>query len=222
MSELTQSLTWYKQSAFRWSGGDGPVVYLDPWGIDEGEPEADMIFITHGHYDHFDLGDIGRIRKADTRFVAPPRVADQLEGNVTTVHPGDALEVGGVKVQAVPSYNILDERLDFHPKGDGNVGYLIELEGRALYHAGDTDHVEELNAIETDIALIPAGGIFTMTAPEAAGFAKAIRPKVAVPMHYGFVCGHPRDGEVFKQECAPEIDVDVFTPRRPWGEGPQD
>lgn len=222
MKEIIQALTWFKQSAFRWQapGNDGPVVYLDPWGIDAGEVPADLVLITHGHYDHFDPEDIHRIRKDSTRFVAPPDVAAEIAGQVTAVEAGDQVEVAGVKIQAVPAYNVLEERLDFHPRGSGGVGYLLELGGKAFYHAGDTDHLDELNSISTDVALLPVGGTFTMTAPEATGLAKAIRPKLAIPMHYGFICGHERDGEVFKQECAPDVEVAVFTPRRPWGEGP--
>ncbi len=218
---MLEGLTWYKQSAFRWQTRHGPTVYVDPWGVPDGAPPADVIFITHAHYDHLSLEDIHRIRAEGTKLFAPSDVATELSGDVTPVAPGDAFDVSGIGVQAVPAYNRLEERLDYHPKANGWVGYVFTTPETSYYHAGDTDHLEELNAVRADVALVPIGGTFTMSPPEAAGLVKLIRPKVAVPMHYGFVVGDRRDAEVFVQEAAP-VRVETLEPQRPWGEGASD
>ena len=113
--------------------------------------------------------------------------------------------------------NQLQERLDFHPRDNKWVGYLFTTGGGSVYHAGDTDHVEELNGVRAELAFVPVGGTFTMTPPEAAGLVQAIEPEIAVPIHYGFVVGEQRDGEVFEQEAAP-ITVRRLEPERSWGE----
>jgi L-ascorbate metabolism protein UlaG (beta-lactamase superfamily) len=211
---MLERFTWLKNSAFRWDG-EGMVVYIDPWGTRDDDPPADVVFVTHGHYDHFDRDDIARIRKDGTKFVAPPDVADELTGEVTTVSPGDALEVAGVRIQTVPAYNLSEERLDFHPERNRWVGYILTLGGTTYYHAGDTDHTPELDQVRADVAFLPAGGHFTMDPVEAAGAARSIAPQVAVPMHFGFVSGSAQDGETFRREAEP-LKVEVFTPVNPF------
>ncbi len=218
---MLEGFTWYKQAAFKWETGHGPTVYLDPWGIPDDAPPADAIFITHAHFDHLSPQDIHRIHAEGTKLFAPADVAAELAGDVTPVAPGDAFEVLGIGVQAVPAYNVLEERLDFHPKANRWVGYVFTTPGGTYYHAGDTDHVEELNEVRADVAFVPIGGTFTMSPPEAAGLVKVIGPKVAVPMHYGFVVGDRRDADVFAQEAAP-VRVETLEPQRPWGEGASD
>jgi len=194
---MLERFTWYKQSAFRWQG-DGPVVYIDPWGVLPEDPPADAIFITHAHFDHFQPEEIAKVRRAGTRIVAPADVARELSGEVTPVGPGDTLEVAGVKVRAVP--------------------YVLELGVRAYYHAGDTDHAPELDEVTADVAFLPIGGTYTMDAREAAGLARSISPQVAVPMHFGFVVGTPADAERFRREADP-VRVEVLTPQHPFERG---
>ncbi|HEY3024061.1 MAG TPA: MBL fold metallo-hydrolase, partial [Actinomycetota bacterium] len=131
------------------------------------------------------------------------------------VGPGDSIEVSGIRVQAVPAYNVHPDRLDKHPKANRWVGYILELDGKAYYHAGDTDHVPELDEVRTDVAFLPIGGTFTMEPAEAAGLAKSISPQIAVPMHYGFVVGSPKDAETFRREAEP-VTVEVLTPVNPF------
>jgi L-ascorbate metabolism protein UlaG (beta-lactamase superfamily) len=216
---MLERFTWFMQSAFRWAG-DGQTVYIDPWGLpDEAEP-ADVIFITHAHSDHLSPADINRIQsEGRTKLFAPPDVAAELSGDVTAVAPGDSILVNGIKVQAVPAYNVLEERLGMHPKSNNWVGYILDLGGITYYHAGDTDHAEELNSIKADVTFLPVGGTYTMTSPEAAGMAKALAPRLAVPMHYGFVVGSESDGDLFRQECAPDVKVELLQPVNPWGQG---
>jgi L-ascorbate metabolism protein UlaG (beta-lactamase superfamily) len=211
---MIERFTWFKQSAYRWDG-DGATVYIDPWGVPEGAPEADVIFITHAHDDHFQPEEIQRLTKKDTQIVAPRDIADELSGNVQPVAPGDTVEAGGIKGQAVPAYNIAEERLEMHPKENGWVGYLLQLGDTTYYHAGDTDHLTDLETISPQVAFVPVGGTFTMDASEAAGLVRIMSPQLAVPMHYGFVVGSPADAEQFREEADP-VRVEILKPQVPF------
>ena len=204
---------WFRQSAYLYRG-DGLTVYIDPWGVTT-EDKADVLFITHAHSDHFSLDDIEKVRKRETKIFAPADVARELSGNVTPVKPGDSIDAGVLKAQAVPAYNTAEERLENHPKKNNWVGYVITLGGTVYYHAGDTDHAPELSEVRADVAFLPIGGTYTMEAPEAAEMAKAIRPQLAVPMHYGFVVGTPSDAERFAKEADP-VKVQILEPTNPF------
>jgi L-ascorbate metabolism protein UlaG (beta-lactamase superfamily) len=211
---VLERFTWFRQSAYRWSDGER-VVYIDPWGVDQDSPPADLILITHAHHDHFQPDEIERLRTDGTRLVAPRDIGELLPGDITPIAPGDSLEAAGVRIQAVPAYNIVEERLDKHPKENGWVGYVLGLGDHTYYHAGDTDHLPELESITTDVAFLPIGGTFTMDAPQAAGLARAMSPRVAVPMHYGFVVGSASDADTFRTEAAP-VEVQTLTPTNPF------
>ncbi len=213
---MLERFTWYRQSAYRWRDDD-VTVYLDPWSIRDPDP-ADAVFITHAHFDHFDKDDIAKIESDSTKIVAPRDVADELSGDVHPVRPGDSGEVGGVKFTAVPAYNIVEGREGNHPKANNWVGYILALGGNSYFHAGDTDHVPELNEVRANVAFLPIGAAgFTMDASEAAGLAKRITPDVAVPMHYGFVegCADWRGAEQFAKEADP-IRVELLKPENPF------
>jgi L-ascorbate metabolism protein UlaG (beta-lactamase superfamily) len=207
---MLERFTWFRQSAYRWDG-DGLTLYIDPWQA-EGGP-ADVILITHAHEDHYQPQEIERLRRDGTAIVAPRDIAAELRGDVTPVAPGDSLEVSGVRIQAVPAYNIAEERLEMHPKSNNWVGYLITLDGRTYYHAGDTDHLPELESVRANVTFLPIGGTYTMDADEAGGLARAIGPELAVPMHYGFVVGSPTDAERFAKAAAP-VPVRTLEPVR--------
>ncbi|HET9724804.1 MAG TPA: MBL fold metallo-hydrolase [Actinomycetota bacterium] len=210
---MLQDLTWFRQAAFRWEG-QGPVVYIDPWGITDPVP-ADVILITHAHHDHFQPREIDRLRTPTTKLVAPKDVAAGLSGDVTPVAPGEVHEVGGLRFETVPAYNIAEERLDMHPQRNGWVGYLFEYAGRRFYHGGDTDALPELEPIATDVALVPIGGTYTMDAEEAADFVRAMEPGLAVPMHYGYVVCSPSRADVFRKLAAP-VPVQILDPTNPF------
>ena len=171
---MLDGFTWYKQSAYRWKG-EKLVLYIDSWGLSGDLPPADLILITHAHGDHYSKDDIARVKSSKTVFVAPVDIAKELSGNVKPVKPGDKIEAAGVKIEAVPAYNIHPDRLEAHPKKNNWVGYVLQLAGRTYYHAGDTDHLPELERIRTDVAFLPIGdGGYVMTVEEAAALAKAL------------------------------------------------
>ena len=210
---MLENITWYKQSAIRWKN-ERLVVYIDPWGLTGDVPPADLVLITHAHGDHYSNDDIKRVTAAKTAFVAPADVAKELSGNVKPVKPGERLDAAGVKLETVPAYNIDPARLAAHPKTNNWVGYLITLGGVTYYHAGDTDHLPELEKLKTDVAFVPIGdGGFVMTVDEAAALVKAMKPKLAVPMHYGFYpgVGVPADGERFRK-AASGVEVKIMKP----------
>jgi L-ascorbate metabolism protein UlaG (beta-lactamase superfamily) len=171
------------QSSFRIKGG-GLVVYIDPHRVSGGE-KADLILISHEHFDHLDPSAIATIQKEDTVIVANAPCARRLQdkGNVVSIEEGQSVTEKGVEIRAVPGYN------SFHPRGF-NIGFLFALEGKRIYHAGDTDRVPEMAELGTvDIALIPIGGTYTMDEPQAAEAVTAIKPKTVIPMHYGYATG---------------------------------
>lgn len=207
--------TWFRQSAFRWSDGERSI-YIDPWGTTPDDPPADLILITHAHFDHFQSEEIARLRKGGTKLAAPPDVARELSGDVTTVAPGESYRVADVAFTTVPAYNVVEHRLEAHPKDKHWVGYVIELDDRTYYHAGDTDHLSELDDVRADVTFVPiGGGPFTMDPAEAAALVRTIKPSVAVPMHFGFVVGSPDDGDRFREAAAP-VAVEVLIPRDPY------
>jgi L-ascorbate metabolism protein UlaG (beta-lactamase superfamily) len=203
-------VTWFRQASVRWRDEER-TVYFDPWGTGDDPEPADLILITHAHFDHFQPGEIEKLRRAGTEVVAPHDVASELGGNVTPVRPGETHELAGVHLATVPAYNSREEALGFHPRENDWVGYIVELGGTSYYHAGDTDDLPELREIRADVAFLPIGGRFTMDWRAAAGLAKAIAPSVAVPIHYGFVICSPSDGVRFRDAAAP-VPVELLAP----------
>ncbi|HET7236826.1 MAG TPA: MBL fold metallo-hydrolase [Actinomycetota bacterium] len=211
---MLERITWFRQAAIRYAG-EGLTLYIDPWGTTPDDPPADLILLTHAHYDHVQPREIQRLSGPGTKIVAPRDVARELSGDVTPVAPGQSHEVAGVRFETVPAYNIAEERLDMHPKTNNWVGYVIELDGRRYYHGGDTDALPELEGLRTDVAMVPIGGTYTMDYREAAGLVKAMEPKLAVPIHFGFVVCSPSHGALFKREAAP-VPVEMLPPVNPF------
>jgi L-ascorbate metabolism protein UlaG (beta-lactamase superfamily) len=211
---MLERFTWYRQSAFQWRD-DERTIYIDPWGTPPDALLADIIFITHAHFDHFRPDEIERLSTAATVVVAPHDVAPELPGTVVRVAPDETHEIAGVPVETVPAYNTRPEAQGFHPRANRWVGYILELEGRRYYHAGDTDAAPELADVRADVAMLPVGGHFTMDVEEAAELARSIEPRLAVPMHFGFAIGSSSDGDRFAVQAAP-VPVVVLTPRDPF------
>ena len=189
---------------------DKLTLYVDPFRI-EGEPhDADLILFTHPHYDHFSPEDFRKLAREDTLFVCP--LSMKAEALAAGIRPErlnplvaeENLGVLGIEIEAVPAYNI---GKDFHPKEKGWLGYVLEIGPHMIYVAGDTDAVEEARAVSCDIALVPIGGTYTMTAEEAAQLVNTIRPHTVIPTHYGCIVGSLDDARRFIRRLDRSIEV---------------
>ena len=189
---MLDKLHWLGHDTFRIDGP--PVVYIDPYQIADGLPPADLILITHDHFDHLSPADVARIHRPATKVVAPKEVEGKLPGPIVVIAVGESKTVAGVTVKAVPAYNT-DK--SYHPKKDGKVGYVFTVSGVTYYHAGDTDVIPEMTGMAPDVALLPVSGTYVMTADEAVKAAREIKPKFAVPMHYGSIVGSDADAKKF-------------------------
>lgn len=201
---MAENIFWLGHDSFRLGGEK--VVYIDPWKLAPGAVKADLILVTHDHYDHLSKDDIARLSKSDTVVVGPPAVASKLGGKVVVAKAGDKLTAAGISIEVLPAYN---PKKQFHPKSAGYVGYIITLNHRRIYHAGDTDLIPEMAHIQVDIALLPVSGTYVMTAAEAAEAANTIKPALAIPMHYGDpdVVGTRRDAEEFKRLAQVPVEI---------------
>ena len=196
-------LSWLGHDGFRIR--NGKVLYIDPFKIEGGGPKADILLISHEHFDHCNVDDLKKIVTPNTVIVAHSQSRTELgkvkAKEIKIVKPGDQINIDEVTVEAVPAYNLNKFREPgkvFHPKEDGKVGFILTVNGVRIYHAGDTDHIPEMKSIHTDIALLPVSGTYVMTAREAAEAAGDINPKLAIPMHYGAIVGDASDAETFK------------------------
>jgi L-ascorbate metabolism protein UlaG (beta-lactamase superfamily) len=200
----TTNIHWYGQSAFRIED-EHKQIYFDPWKMPKGLPKADIIFVTHSHFDHYSQEDIDKLSHQGTIIVAPSDVAIKNDKRAKAVAPGDKFEIYGLNVWVVPAYNV---NKSFHPRSKRWVGYVIELsEGTKIYHAGDSDRIPEMASIKADVVLLPIDGTYTMTAAEAAEVVNAINPKVAIPIHYGAIVGSDKDAEEFKKLVKVEVEI---------------
>ncbi len=201
---MLENLHWLGHASFYVRSAQGTVVYFDPYKLKAGLPQADLILVTHDHFDHCSPEDINRVAKPGTVVVAPAAAAAKIAGSVRILSAGMSLRVADVSVAAVPAYNT-DKK--FHPRAAGYIGYVATVDGVAIYHAGDTDHIPEMGSVKADVALLPVGGTYTMDAAQAAAAADAIRPQVAVPMHYGEVVGSDQDAREFQRLCKAEVRI---------------
>ncbi len=189
------------------------IIYIDPFKINKSFNDAEIIFITHSHYDHYSEEDINKIKKKDTIIIAPKDVTEKLlqEGykreSIITVEPNKEYKVEGIKFETVSAYNI-DKQ--FHPKENEWVGYIIELQGIRYYIAGDTDINEDNKNVQCDVAFVPVGGTYTMDFKEATNLINEIKPKIAVPIHYGSVVGTKQDAINFIDLVGPEIKGEIL------------
>lgn len=200
VQKVLKKIHWLGHDAFRIDADK--VIYIDPYQLEAGEPKADIILITHDHFDHYSPDDVKKLLKPGTTVVSIAAVTKKVRGAaVETVKPGDKVTVQGIAVEAVPAYNV-DKQ--FHPKSAGHVGFIVTVDGVRIYHAGDTDFIPEMKGFHVDIALLPVSGTYVMTADEAVQAAGAIKPKLAIPMHYGAIVGGLSDAQRFAQACPVE------------------
>ena len=185
----------------------GKLIYSDPFNIKSAAHDADIILITHSHFDHYSPDDIRKVMKSDTVIVCPSSMTEPQELGLTVkqVTAGARFEVLGMRFEAVPAYNM---GKPFHPQSNGWLGYIINSpEHGRIYIAGDTDITPDNKQVKCDIALIPAGGTYTADASQAAELVNTICPKYAIPIHYGTVAGKPADGEKFRKAVDSGIEV---------------
>jgi L-ascorbate metabolism protein UlaG (beta-lactamase superfamily) len=197
--ELVGKLHWLGHDSFRLDGP--PVIYFDPWKLHGKLPVADLVLVSHEHYDHCSPEDVAKVSGPKTVVVATAGAAAKLPG-ARTIHVGDRLTLTGVEIEAVRAYNLTKFRspgVPFHPREAGYAGYIVTVQGVRLYHSGDTDQIPEMADIHCDIALLPVSGIYVMTVEEAAEAARVLSPQIVVPMHYGSGIGTPQDGHRFSE-----------------------
>ena len=206
---MIENIHWLGHDSFRLDGSS--TVYIDPWKLRAGAPRADLVLVTHDHFDHFSPHDIARVATPRTTLIGPASVTAQVEGvAAVTLSAGETATVGGVTVTAVPAYNIDKFRQPgevFHPRAAGGLGYIVELDGRRIYHAGDTDAIPEMREVRCDVALLPVSGTYVMTAEEAAEACRMISASVVVPMHFGDIVGTAADAARFEGLCGIPVTV---------------
>jgi L-ascorbate metabolism protein UlaG (beta-lactamase superfamily) len=198
-TDLLKRIKWLGHDGFEITAGNITLI-IDPFKV-EAARQADIILITHPHYDHCSVEDVARLAKPTTVIVTESESAEQLSaadlpGEIRVVKPGDSVTVSGIGIEAVPAYN-LDKH--FHPKEKQWLGFIVTIDGVRVYHAGDTDVIPEMDDLSVDIALLPVSGTYVMTAEEAVAAAKRIKPKTAIPMHYDSIVGTQADAVSFKE-----------------------
>jgi L-ascorbate metabolism protein UlaG (beta-lactamase superfamily) len=197
------SFQWLGHDGFRISH-DGKTVYFDPYKLksQHNKKDADLVLISHNHFDHLSIEDLARVVSSKTHIVAAKECVSKLKGvgasDIKGVAPGDRTSIEGVSIEAVAAYNT---NKTFHPKADGKVGFVITLNNLRIYHSGDTDVIPEMDGVNPDIALVPVSGTYVMTAEEAArSVNEKIKPRqLAIPMHYGSIVGSENDAKIFSR-----------------------
>ena len=184
------------------------TIYIDPFKIDRNYNDADIVFITHDHYDHYSEEDIDKVINENTTIIIPEELLTKLlrkginKNAIITVEPNKNYMVQGIKFETISAYNT---NKTFHPKENGWVGYIIIINGIRYYIAGDTDITEENKQLKCDVAFVPVGGTYTMDFKEAASLINEIKPKIAIPIHYGSIVGTEQDAIDFIRLLHPEI-----------------
>lgn len=202
--DLLKNILWLGHDTFKISSGK--TIYFDPFQIVNGEP-ADLILISHDHFDHCSPEDVRKIQGLQTTIVTEENSAKRLKGHIQVLKPGNKTNIQGIAIEAVPAYN-MDK--NFHPKANQWLGFVLTIGGVRIYHAGDTDFIPEMKDVKAEIALLPVSGTYVMTAEEAVQAALTISPEIAIPMHYGSIVGSEKDAERFRRLLEGKIDVLVL------------
>ena len=192
--------------------GEDKIIYIDPFRIKEEKNDADIIFITHSHYDHFSEEDILKVKKENTKILVTTDLLERTielgfkKEEITIVNQNNLYTILDIAVNTIPAYNINKQ---FHPKESNWVGYILTIEGKSIYVAGDTDINEENKNVKCDIALLPVGGTYTTNYEEAAELANLINPELVIPTHYGEIVGEKEDAIKFKKLINENINVEI-------------
>ncbi len=201
IQKMKHNIVWLGHDSFRIDASI--CIYIDPYQIDGGKP-ADLILITHEHFDHCSPEDVTKIQQPGTVIITEKDSAKKLSGDVRVMTPGEHLSLDGLTVETVPAYNT---NKDFHPKANRWLGFILDIDGVRIYHAGDSDFIPEMKDLKVDIALLPVSGTYVMNADEAVEAALAIKPTLAIPMHYGAIVGDQSDATHFRDKLAGKVDV---------------
>lgn len=196
---MVNNIEWLGHSTIKILGDK--IIYIDPYNIKENFGDADVIFITHNHYDHFSKEDIEKCINENTKIIVTEDLYEDAlqlgfkENDIKRVLPNNNYEVENLSFSTLPAYNI---NKTFHPKENNWVGYIIKIDNIKYYIAGDTDITDEAKKVKCDIAFLPIGGTFTMNYQEASILANEIEPKIVIPIHYGTLVGNKEDALNFK------------------------
>jgi L-ascorbate metabolism protein UlaG (beta-lactamase superfamily) len=201
-----KNIHWLGHDSFK-IVGTKKTIYVDPFKLSQGD-KADIVCVTHAHFDHCSPEDIAKLQTDQTVVVAPADSEAKIKGKVLVIHPGEKLEIDGVTIEAVPAYNTNKK---YHPKASGWMGYIITLDGVRIYHAGDTDRIPEMKDVQADVALVPVSGTYVMTADEAAEAVLDVKPAVAIPMHYGSIVGKEADAQRLAELLKGKVEVVIKT-----------
>ena len=204
IEDLKSKINWLGHDAFKIDASK--CIYIDPYEI-KSDAKADLILITHEHFDHCSPDDVAKIQMPETVIVTEKDSAQKVSGDVRLMKPGDSLSIDDIKIEAVPAYNT---NKDFHPKKAGWLGFILEIDGVRVYHAGDTDFIPEMKDLNVDIALLPVSGTYVMTAQEAVKAALDIKPNIAIPMHYDSIVGTKDDAKTFADGLKGKIEVVIL------------
>lgn len=193
------NITVNAQSSIRIEGNK--ILYFDPFNILEEKHDADIVFVTHEHFDHFQPESIAKIKNENTVIIAPLSMEKQIKAESGIAHielwePGTVHEIDGLWIQTIPAYN--KPLKPFHPKRNKWQGYIVKMDEIRYYIAGDTDVNDDIMNVDCDVALVPIGGKFTMDKKQAAEYIIELKPKAVIPTHYGAVVGKQTDGSDFK------------------------
>jgi len=196
---MSVRITWLGHASVKISSAS-TTLYIDPWKIGRTAQHADIVLLTHDHYDHYSEGDVKTVADKSTHVVGP------MSASVITerIAPGKSLNLKDVSIQAIPAYNLSKA---FHPKANGWVGYIVIIGGKKIYHTGDTDRIPEMKGIDVDVALMPVGGTYTMDVREAGEALKDIKTTFVIPIHYGDIVGSRKDAEKLAGLCSQEVRV---------------
>ena len=207
----TDNIELFTQNSIRITSGAGKI-YIDPLDIKDEPHDADYVLITHSHYDHYSPEDIEKVVNENTILVVPESMSEEageltnLVDMITTVEPDAHKDVKGLSIDTVPAYN---NKKAFHPKSENWVGYILDVDGMRVYIAGDTDMTDDNIKVTCDVAMIPIGGKYTMDAKEAAALINEIKPKIAIPTHYGALVGSEEDANTFSSLVEDPVKVEI-------------